>query len=99
MRPCRARQRGAPQCLRQLRVGETLSRSLPYPRPIPRWFGLFLWLNAGMRWIGGLIEGEPFSVRFGEPEGFSPFTDDEEGARNEDWPIGLCHSHVDRRGD
>ena len=47
------------------------------PNPLP--YRRILWLTSCLRWsCGSPVEGEPFEVRFGESERFSPFANDEE---------------------
>ena len=55
---------------------EQQSTVLP-PDPLP--FGRFLWPTACVGWLGDApVKGEPFEIRFGKSERFSPFANDEE---------------------
>ena len=64
---CPARQRGAPRFRRQLRVGETLSSSLPYVRPGPFKPTQHLPTLIGPeRTAAGLIEGVPYAIGFSQ---------------------------------
>ena len=64
---CPACQRGAPRFRRQLRVGETLSSSLPYVRPSTFVRTQRLPPLIGLEWTAASpIEVKPHSIGFGE---------------------------------